>query len=98
MSAREGPRPDAGPAPRGFVPFASAEVEQSIPARFAKMARAHPGRLAVKAGGRALSYAELDAAANQVAHALLDRFGAAPRPWRCCSSSASPSSCRSWAC
>ncbi|MET0850685.1 MAG: AMP-binding protein, partial [Candidatus Rokuibacteriota bacterium] len=62
------------------MPFASAEVEQSIPARFAKMARAHPGRLAVKAGGRALSYAELDAAANQVEHALLDRLGAGAAP------------------
>jgi amino acid adenylation domain-containing protein len=62
------------------VPFPLADVEQSIPARFAKMARAHPHRLAVKVGGRAMSYAELDAAANQVAHAVLDRYGAGPAP------------------
>src|SRR5262245_33179905 len=80
MSTREGPRPDAGPAPRGFVSFPPGEVEQSIPERFANMARAHAHRLAVKCGGRALSYGELDAAANRVAHALLDRFGAGAEP------------------
>ncbi len=75
QAPRSLPRPDAGPPPAGFRPFPRDEIEQSIPARFAKVVRAHPDRVAVKSGDRALTYAELDATANRIAHEILARRG-----------------------
>jgi amino acid adenylation domain-containing protein len=59
-----------------FTEFQSAEVEQSVPARFEKMARQYPDRIAIKMGPRALTYDQLNRAANRIAHALLARRGA----------------------
>ena len=81
----------ASPAPRApdgrragpthpFVEFARAEIEQSIPARFEQQVRRYPDRLAVKAGARALTYAELNRAANRVARAILARRGVQREP------------------
>ncbi|MGH7829145.1 MAG: AMP-binding protein, partial [Candidatus Binatia bacterium] len=47
------------------------EVENSIPSRFAKIARRYPDRPAVKTANRILTYAELDTLSNRVAWALL---------------------------
>ena len=52
--------------------FPRAAIEQSVPARFEEQVRRHPDRLAVECGVDAWSYAELNARANQVAHAILD--------------------------
>lgn len=56
-----------------FGELPSEDVESSIPERFEKIVQLYPHRLAIKAGNRALSYDELNRAANRVAHALLNR-------------------------
>ena len=49
------PDPYVNPGPSGgFVPFALAETEQSIPARFEQQARRHPERIAVRTRSRSL--------------------------------------------
>jgi non-ribosomal peptide synthetase component F len=63
-----------------FVPFPRAEIEASVVARFGRQVGRYPDRLAVKAPGRQLTYAELDAAANRVANALLVRRGRGAEP------------------
>ena len=53
-----------------FVEFPFADTNQTIARRFEQQARRYPERLALKAGRRALSYAELNDAADQVARVL----------------------------
>jgi len=62
--------------------FTGADVEQSIPERFAQQVRRHGERLAVGTGsGRVvLSYDALNRAANRVAWAILARRGAGEEP------------------
>jgi len=70
MGAMARPRP----APRGaFVRLDRGAIEQSVPARFEQQVEAYSSRLAVRMGDDAWTYAELDGAANRVAHALLER-------------------------
>ena len=63
-----------------FVEFPSEEIEQSIPARFEKIVRLYPERLAVKMGDRALTYDELNQAANRIARGILDSQGPRQEP------------------
>ena len=63
-----------------FVEFPKEEIEQSIPERFEKIVRLHPGRLAVKMGERALTYDELNKVANQIARAIMARRGQGREP------------------
>ncbi len=63
-----------------FIEFTRDEVEQAIAGRFEKIARLHPYRLAVKTRKRALTYDDLNQAANRVAHALIERRGEANEP------------------
>ena len=56
-----------------FVEFKKEEVEQSIPDRFEQQVARYPDRVAVKTKADALTYAELNQAANRVAHAILDQ-------------------------
>ena len=58
-----------------FIPFPLEDVEGSIPERFARQVRRWPDRVAVAASGRRVTYAELDRAANRVAHAVLAHRG-----------------------
>lgn len=53
--------------------FGPEDAEQSIPARFAQVARRHPTRPAVAARARTLTYEALDSAANRLAHAVMAR-------------------------
>ena len=53
-----------------FVEFPFADTNQTIARRFEQQSRRYPERLALKAGRRALTYAELNDAADQVARAL----------------------------
>jgi amino acid adenylation domain-containing protein len=57
----------------GFVPFARAAIDQSIPRRFAQQVAAGPDRLAAKFRSISLTYAELDRRADHVARAILAR-------------------------
>jgi amino acid adenylation domain-containing protein len=57
---------------RAFVEFEKDEVEQSIPARFEKIVRLYPDRLAVTSGGdRSLTYDGLNRAANRIGRAII---------------------------
>ena len=76
---RSAPGPDGRPT-NPFEPFDRAEIEQAIGARFEAQVGRGPDRLAVKMGAEARSYRALDAAANRVAHALLDWLGAGNEP------------------
>jgi amino acid adenylation domain-containing protein len=63
-----------------FIEFAKTEVEQSIPGRFEKIVQRYPHRLAVKTRKRALTYDELNQAANRAAYAIIERRGEANEP------------------
>jgi amino acid adenylation domain-containing protein len=63
-----------------FVEFPIEDVETSIPARFEKIVGMCPDRLAIKMGNRALTYDELNKAANRIAWAILERCGERREP------------------
>ena len=53
-----------------FVDFPKEDVEKSIPERFEKIVQLYPDRMAVKMGGRSITYDELNRAANRIARAI----------------------------
>ncbi len=63
-----------------FVEFTKEEVEQSIPARFEKIVRMYPERVALKTKDRSLTYDSLNKWANRMANELLARCGFGQRP------------------
>ena len=54
-----------------FVEFPIEDVETSIPARFEKIVRMYPERIAVKSSTHTFTYERLNQAANRAAHAIL---------------------------
>jgi amino acid adenylation domain-containing protein len=62
------------------VEFEETDVETSIAARFARMARLYGDRPAVIAGNDRLTYTELNRATNRVARAILAQRGSASEP------------------
>ncbi len=63
-----------------FVEFLRADVETSIPERFEKIVKIYPERLAVKMADRAVTYEELNKAANRIAQAIILQVGASQLP------------------
>lgn len=63
-----------------FVAFPIEDVETSIPARFEKIVRMYPDRIAAKMSGSALTYYELNQAANRIAHAIAAKRGQKNEP------------------
>ncbi|HEV8517316.1 MAG TPA: amino acid adenylation domain-containing protein, partial [Burkholderiales bacterium] len=63
-----------------YLRFEPEEIEQSIAMRFEQQARLWPTRVAVKTAGQELTYAELNRAANQLAHLLLQERGSGMEP------------------
>ena len=63
-----------------FIEFSKAEIEQSITDRFEEQARRYSRRLAVKTKSQSLTYQQLNAASNRVAHSILARSGNADEP------------------
>src|SRR5262245_26043452 len=63
-----------------FVEFEEHATEQSILARFEQQVAVHRNRVAVKSGPHALTYQELDRAANRVGRAILARQGHGAEP------------------
>ena len=53
-----------------FIEFPLEDVETTIPKRFEKIARMYPDRIAVTTPEQAVTYADLNAMANRLAHAL----------------------------
>lgn len=60
--------------------FPTDVYEESFPARFEAIAARFPNRLAVVDEQQAFTYAELNAAANRVAHGLVTQLGDGPAP------------------
>ena len=63
-----------------FVEFPIKEIEQSISDRFEKIVQLYPDRLAVNMGDRALTYEQLNQAANRIARRILDWQGPGQEP------------------
>ncbi len=63
-----------------FVEFRIEDTHQTIAQRFEQQARRYSNRLAVKYNQRALTYGELNGAANRVAHAILKHGGMEQAP------------------
>jgi amino acid adenylation domain-containing protein len=63
-----------------FVEFPMEEIEQSIPERFEKIVSKYPDRIAIKLGEQSLTYAELNAKANRLAHSIVDWLGDEAEP------------------
>jgi len=63
-----------------FVEFPKEDVEISIPARFEKIVRLYPKRIAVKTRTKELTYEELNRAGNRFAQALLALGGESQEP------------------
>src|SRR4051812_16854943 len=73
--------PDDRPGPTPPWPcFERSEVEQSLPARFAKQVAAHRDRVAVQDRSGPWTYGALNAAANRVARDILAQGGAGEEP------------------
>ena len=66
------------PAPADHVPFPREAIEGSVVARFERMVEEYAARPALRTAAGQWSYAELNAAANRVAHGILKRGGASP--------------------
>jgi non-ribosomal peptide synthetase component F len=60
----------------GWTPFARAEIEQTVFARFEHIANANAERAAVVTRAGSASYRELDNEANRIAHAIRDHADA----------------------
>jgi amino acid adenylation domain-containing protein len=65
---------------RAFVPFTKADLEQSLPARFALQVARHGDRLAVQCGAERLSYVELGRLAHRIARGLAAQRGPDAEP------------------
>ena len=63
-----------------FKPFEKASVDTSIADRFEQQVHQYPNRMAIKTTYQQLTYAELNQAANRVAHAIVARRGSANEP------------------
>ena len=63
-----------------FNEFAREELESSVPKRFEQIVRLYPGNIAVKTADQSLTYAQLNAMANRVAHTLARARGSDPEP------------------
>jgi amino acid adenylation domain-containing protein len=63
-----------------FVEFARSEIEKTLDGRFARVATAFPENFAVTTRSERLTYRELNALANRVAHAIVAFRGAKTEP------------------
>jgi amino acid adenylation domain-containing protein len=57
-------------APLSVLAFPRADIEQTVPGRFAQVVRRFPDRVALTGKGRQWTYRELDGRANWIAHAI----------------------------
>ena len=60
-------------APPAGLPFTRADIEQTVPERFAQVARCFPDHVALTGKGRQWTYRALDGRANWIAHAIKER-------------------------
>ena len=62
------------------VEFPKEEIEQSIPDRFEKIVSQYPNQSAINVGTQVVTYSELNAMANCVAHAIIAERDSDPEP------------------
>ncbi|MEO1619801.1 MAG: condensation domain-containing protein, partial [Cyanobacteria bacterium J06632_3] len=72
---RHRPHPSNEPIQTAFTPFEKEEIEQSIPARFAKQVKQHRSRIAVKTPRYEWTYQTLDEQSDRIAAGLMAQFG-----------------------
>jgi len=84
---RENPQPEQAAIPYSafrptelFAEVPKDQIDQSIPARFEKIVRMYPNRLALKVGDDALTYEELNRYANHISRAILEQRGPGSEP------------------
>ena len=65
---------------RSFSRFEDGEIDQSIVARFEKIVRSYPDRIAIEQGAFKLTYQGLNAMANGLARRILETSGERPGP------------------
>jgi amino acid adenylation domain-containing protein len=75
LSSRGTSKSKGVPPAKPYAEWTEVDIEQSIPRRFEHQARKRPQRTAIKTRDCEWTYAELNAAANRVAHAILTRPG-----------------------
>jgi len=63
-----------------FIEFPAEALEQSLDERFEEQVLQHPNRVAVKSNAEELTYSELNARANRIAHAIIEKRGEAREP------------------
>ena len=63
-----------------FEEFQDSELEQSVPERFEKQVARYPERLAARGARYQFTYRQLNAAANRIARAILERRGPGEEP------------------
>jgi amino acid adenylation domain-containing protein len=80
LSEQEALRAKSFRPPGELEEFPIEEVETSIPERFEKIVRMYPDRIAVETDTHRVTYAELNAMANRVAHAIVAERGDSPEP------------------
>ena len=68
------------PRPESYLPFPADAVERSMGERFAAVAAAHPSTVALRSPAGSWTFAELDAASNRVANAIVARLGEGEEP------------------
>src|SRR5919108_141315 len=78
-SQQSGRRSRIGPT-NAFVEFKREETEQSISERFEQQVTKYPAKIAIKTTNGALTYDELNKAANRVARAILAERGERGEP------------------
>ncbi len=57
-----------------FIPFNKEEIHHSIPERFEAIVEKYPDQIAVKTGGRSVTYDVLNKKANRAAHCILNSY------------------------
>jgi amino acid adenylation domain-containing protein len=71
MNSENTIRGDQVPPTNPFVEAKKEEIEESVPARFERMVRLYPHRIAVKTRANEITYEALNRSANRLAHALV---------------------------
>ena len=72
--------PYAAPRPLDFVPFDAAQLDRPLAWHFEQQVCKQPDHLALQAGALRMTYAELNRAANRLAHFILRTPGTAEAP------------------
>ena len=62
-----------------FVNFPKEEIDQSISARFEKIAQVYSDNIAIQTRNTRVTYTELNSLANRIANTLINRYGSMPQ-------------------